>query len=339
MVTSIRTRKIARSTVRRVKRNKLSKNVKRFLKRKVSKRKVMKGGASHFKIYLVYFTETKGLFNCPDARFPMNVLGLLFYSEINGDSFYFGYSGFGILNSTIAGIFQNDSGDFEDKYTIFTPQNVNSYDEDLGFISWLCGLTMEDPLITELINGIIKNGILGITGNTVKYCVNLNKKRVTSNLELGYCEKITNTEYVSTAADDNRTTTYTKFKIKTVGNLDPNTPIKKLVDEGEIEITINGKPCYFFLKSQTQTEIPRGVSVVNAIIAARDIMNNNLGLYADINHNLIDRYRENKYKNKPFIRTKLDSCLAQIEQSQQQPPQLQPSVASTLINNNIPNVL
>lgn len=90
MVTSTRRRKIARSTVRRVKRNKLSKNMRRLLKRKVSKRKVMKGGGSpHFKIYLVYFTETKGLFSCKAARLPVNVVGLLFYSPVNNDFFLF----------------------------------------------------------------------------------------------------------------------------------------------------------------------------------------------------------------------------------------------------------
>lgn len=338
MVTSIRTRKIARSTVRRVKRNKLSKNVKRFLKRKVSKRKVMKGGASHFEIYLVYFTETKGLLNCSKARFRMNVVGLLFYSKENGDSFYFGYDQFGYVDCDI---FLNE------KYKIFTPQynelerlsyNSEKYrtgpilHEDLAFISWLCGLPVTDKLITKLETRINANGILKLRDNNVIYCVNLNKKLLTSKLELGYSVKKTKTEQTSDSVYDNETVTKTTFEITNVGNLEPKTPIKQLV-EGEIEIKIDGADTfYFYLELQKQREeIPRGVSVVNAIIAAGKIMTDEINYEKN---QLLDHYNTadatRKYNKRKDIINVLDECLTQIQQQPEQAtPQPQPLQQAT----------
>lgn len=325
MVTSIRTRKIARSTVRRVKRNKLSKNVRRMLKRKVSKRKVMKGGASHFDIYFVYFSETKGLLTCSNARFRMNVVGLLFYSKVNGDSFYFGYDQFGYVNCDIFSM---------DKYKIFTPQ-YNQHSsvkyrtgpilvQDLAFISWLCDLPMTHPLITQLKNRINNNGILQLRDNNVLYCVNLNKKLFGNTLELGYCEKKTKEESVSDDVEDNETTTKTTFEITKVGNLQPNLPIERVV-EGEIEIKIDDDTTfYFYLELRKQTnEISRIVSVVNAIIAAGNIMTQEINytknrLLDDYNNTYSVANKQTKHKN---ITGMLDDCLKKQQQPQQQQPQ------------------
>jgi hypothetical protein len=330
MVTSIRTRKIARSTVRRVKRNKLSKNVRRMLKRKVSKRKVMKGGASHFDIYFVYFSETKGLLTCSNARFRMNVVGLLFYSKVNGDSFYFGYDQFGYVNCDIFSM---------DKYKIFTPQNKELDEhsnvtyrtgpilvQDLAFISWLCGLPMTDSLITQLESQINNNGILQLLDNNVLYCVNLNKKLIGATLELGYAVKETKTEYASDSVYDDETKTTTKLKINNVGNIVPIPP-KERVFEGEIEIKIDDDTTfYFYLELRKQTnEISRSVSVESAILNARSIMTQEINY---TKNQVLDDYNKtysvaNKQAKLKNIRGMLDNCLKLQPQQPQQPQQSQ----------------
>lgn len=310
MVTSTRRRKIARSTVRRVKRNKLSKNMRRLLKRKVSKRKVMKGGSPHFKIYLVYFTETKGLFSCEAARLPVNVLGLLFYSTVNNDFFYFGFDRFGYIRENY-NIFKN-----KPEYKIFTPQNYELEEEtyhysdailgyDLAFISHLCGLSIKSKEIGKLKSGIDSSGILG---QTVKYCVNLNRRRMTDKLELGYCSKVTN-------------------EIKVVGNFDSKQRLN-IPSEGEMTLNIDdGVDIYFFLEEVAKDKsIERGINVFDATNMAISIMNNEVGEYSEKNKlfkenrpdSLPDSYSENM---KSYL-SKLDKCLA-VHQPQAQ-PQSQP---------------
>jgi len=189
MVTFTRNRKIARSTIRRVKRNKLSKNVKRVLKRKVSKRKVMKGGDGHFKVYLVYCTRIKGLFkDCEAARLPFSVLGVLFYSEVNNDFFYFGYSWFG--NPSYFGA---DKDFFTNKgynifYNIRPDAGEGILDEELAFIGHLCNLAINSEQIKSLKSGIEEDGLISYQSQ-VKCCVNMNKTRVMQKVELKYCSK------------------------------------------------------------------------------------------------------------------------------------------------------
>lgn len=321
MVTSTRKRKITRSTNRRVKRKIASKHVRQLLKRKVSKRKVMKGGGGHFKIYLVYYTKTKGLFSCPTARLPFNVLGLLFYSEVNNDFFYFGYNYFGIPFYFVSDkqFFTGNQG-----FDIFTTRTQNDIthilDEELAFIGHLCGLAIDSDQIKNLESGINKNGILRNT--TVKYCVNLNRSRYSlfkNNIELGYCSKKTTSSYVSDDAYDNQTETNTKYEITTVGNIEPNTKFE-IPSEKEVEIKDKGFSHYFFLKGVSSgLEIERGVSVLDAIGTASIIMNNNIG-------NNVSLLNYNKNPNNRKIITDLYACLEQMRQAQpsaQQPQQPQ----------------
>lgn len=327
MATSTRKRKITRSTNQRVKRKMASKHVRRILKRKISKRKVMKGGGDdHFKVYLVSFTETKGLFSCPTARLPVSVLGLLFYSEVNNDFFYFGCKHFGLI--------QHDIFLKNPEFKIFTPQNNNldedslAYsdkvilDEDLAFIGHLCGLSMESAEIKGLKSRISSYGIL--SGGPVKYCVNLNRTWVGNNLELGYCSTKTTSSSVSDDAYDNRRTVSNEYKIEKVGNLDKNNTYTKPVT-GEIEISIDGVPCYFFLEDVTSKyskKIPRGVSVIPAIKTAMDIIETEVGNYKN---QLLYRYqknRDNPIKQQSVI-LELQKCLDQMKQQQLQEPQQQ----------------
>lgn len=318
MVISTRRRKIARSTVRHVKRNKLSKNMRRLLKRKVSKRKVMKGGGSlHFKIYLVYFTKTKGIFNsCIAARLSVNVIGLLFYSEVNNDFFYFGFDRFGYFFKDY-NIFKNNP-----KYKIFTPQNDELKNKpnyppneilfyDLAFISYLCGLSTESTEIRKLESGIKDSGIFG---NTVKYCVNLNRRMLTKKLELGYCSKESTTTFTSFDADDNDTETSTKYTIKVVGNFDEKKSLN-IPSAGEMPVNIDGVDIYFFLEEVTKKHkaIPRGINVIDAIGMAFKILNNEVGEYSEKNmlfqHNLPGTLPQRYSPEMKSILSDLDECL------------------------------
>lgn len=322
MVISTRRRKIARSTVRHVKRNKLSKNMRRLLKRKVSKRKVMKGGGSlHFKIYLVYFTKTKGIFiSCIAARLSVNVIGLLFYSEVNNDFFYFGFDRFGDFFKDY-NIFENNP-----KYKIFTPQNDELREGnkpyyppnkilfyDLAFISYLCGLSTKSTEIEKLKSGIKDSGI-GIFGDTVKYCVNLNRRMLTKKLELGYCSKESTTTFTSFDADDNDTETSTKYTIKVVGNFDEKKSLN-IPSAGEMPVNIDGVDIYFFLEEVTgkYKAIPRGINVIDAIYAAFKILNKEVGEISEKNilfqHNKPGTLPQSYSPEMKSILSDLDKCL------------------------------
>jgi hypothetical protein len=303
----------------------------------------MKGGVGHFKVYLVYFTHSEGIFSCQNARFPMNVLGLLFYSEVNNDFFYFGHRNFGKITSQ-AFLDNND-------LNIYTPQDKNlsreflAYnpevilEEDLAFISYLCGLQSDSSVIQNLKSGINNNGILG---RIAKYCVNLNRTRLSNKLELGYCVKKTTTDYVSDDVNENDTTANTEYKISVVSdNINSvkkqSTTLKKPEQgevelkkpkQGEVEINVRDVPCYFFLDDVTKTSnIARGISVRDALIKANGIFVQEAGQYSDINDIIQESYK-NRQPN--IISSRLRECTKPPAQSstQPQPQQAQPQQAT-----------
>lgn len=312
MVTFTRNRKIARSTIRRVKRNKLSKNVKRVLKRKVSKRKVMKGGEGDFKVYLVYYTKTKGLFTCESARLPFSVLGVLFYSEANNDFFYFGYRNFGKPFNFVKDkrFFKENEGFniFSNTRSEYSQSNI--LDEELAFIGHLCSLAIDSDQIQSLKSGINQDGILPET--TVKCCAILNRTKLFNKVELKYCSTGNTTSYVSDDVDDNEQVTNTKYELKTVGEINKQTQLT-IPSGGEVQINVHGLPCYFFLERVNyNNDIKKGLKglhVLDAIEHARNVMNN---IYS------IPLINYNNNPNNRTILKELNSCLDQMKQ--QQPP-------------------
>lgn len=186
MAQSSTRRKIARSSVRRVKRNatNASKNVKRKLKHRLTKRKVMNGGENNvrnFNIYLVYYSPQQGLLRkCPEAKLPINLMGLLFYNNSNNDFYFFGYHHF------------NNQG--HDEYladnhvSSVNPRVENIFEVTAEFIRKLCGIEIGSTEDTKLNEQSAKTDRLyntDITGG-VTYCYKLNRTRFTKKLTLSY---------------------------------------------------------------------------------------------------------------------------------------------------------